>query len=663
MSFQRKIRSFRNATLACRPCLLLAAVIMSLGVQAHAANVPNFSQTVDLNVREQNVIDFIEALFRDIGVPVIIDESIEGTVNGRFNDSAENVFKEVTSAFDVVVYFDGAVAHAYRANALLRTVIPISAGNARRVISSTNAMNLPDTANQLSLSDGGLLVTGTERFVEQVREVVTSVEGNATRARKPVSAPKAPASTPSATVDSDVTIDSDALVYEVFRLDHAWADDTSFTVGGQSIVIPGVATILSDLISTSPFTYGMSDASELVDTNTVTGLRGQGLLQSPAASNIAGNSSSDNLSASNLAAGSSSEAHDDGIRIVADTRLNAVIIRDKADRMPGYARLIDNLDVESGMVEIEATIVDINTDMSRELGINWRYQLDEGDVLFGQGTAADQALLPGSELITPQGQGGILSLALGEPADFLARINLLEERGAARIVSKPHVITLSDLEAVLGATTEFFVRIAGDQQVDLFNVPVGTVLRVTPHIFKDNGVNRIKMQVNIEDGSQSSTQSVDRIPVVERANISTQAVVNEGDSLLIGGLVRDVYRKSDYRVPVLGSIPLLGRLFRSDRNTSTRVERLFMITPRVATGLGFGASRDLPTLQGDMNDVLADSRRRLDGVQWPQESDMNYWPETHDNVRKSEPVDKIPATPNVSGFTVEPWPIAKGLQP
>jgi len=319
--------------------------------------------------------------------------------------------------------------------------------------------------------------------------------------------------------------------------------------------------------------------------------------------------------------------------------------------MPAYADLIRQLDIESSLIEIEATIIDINTDRSRELGINWRYAGDDIDVSFTNIAADGTTSLPGG--VGPVGGGGgVLSAVLGESGEFLSRIRALEERGAARIVSKPHVVVLSDIQAVLGSTTEFFVRIAGLEQVDLFNVPVGTVLRVTPHVFRQAGRDRIKLLVDIEDGTPSRTSAVDSIPVIERAVINTQAIVNDGDSLLLGGLVRESWRQSESRVPWLGSIPLIGRLFRSDGGAASRVERLFLITPRLADSNGFGDGSRQPRLDGKANEIIAQAGRRLDSVQWPERDEPRYWPKEQE---VTEPVVSAPRL--TSPFTVKAWTV------
>ena len=98
--------------------------------------------------------------------------------------------------------------------------------------------------------------------------------------------------------------------------------------------------------------------------------------------------------------------------------------------------------------------------------------------------------------------------------------------------------------------------------------------------------------MRIDDGSQVGGAQVDNIPVIERASLSTQAVIDEGDSLLIAGAwCATATCQEDYRVPLLGSVPVLGRLFRSTRDSVSRVERLFLITPARVERRGLRADR------------------------------------------------------------------------
>src|SRR5437764_703688 len=207
-----------------------------------------------------------------------------------------------------------------------------------------------------------------------------------------------------------------------------------------------------------------------------------------------------------------------------------------ACRLPRYEQLIAALDVEPQSLEIEATIIDVNTDRARDLGIDWRWN------------NAGHGLQVGNPAAPAPTRGGVASVVLGSLGQFFARINALQTEGAARVVSSPQVVTLSDVEAVFDNSSTFYVRVAGREQVDLFNVSVGTSLRVTPHVFRDQDRTRIKLMVNVEDGNVTG-RSVDQIPIVDRSTINTQALIAEGESLLIGGMVRDSESSSVDKVP------------------------------------------------------------------------------------------------------------------
>jgi type III secretion protein C len=246
-------------------------------------------------------------------------------------------------------------------------------------------------------------------------------------------------------------------------------------------------------------------------------------------------------------------------------------VRDTPQRMHLYERLIAQLDVETPLVEIEAAIIDVAHDKTEELGVDWRLQLS---------THVD---IRSTQQEPPQ-RGGLATLIIGSQRNHLmARVNALAERGDARLISRPRVLTLDNLEAVLQSTREFYVRVAGREQVDLFNVSTGLTMRVTPTFVEEEtagGGKRFRLVVRIEDGNTAGTE-VDRIPVVNRNAISTQAVVGDGQSLLIGGYEVEETRDGKSGVPVLSELPGVGWLFGRRSSGSRKVERMFMITPRL----------------------------------------------------------------------------------
>lgn len=590
--------------------LLMFAVCYS-GI-SRAAEVPRFHQQVSLQAVDQPVPVFLESLFSQIGVPLKIEPGIPGTVNGAFNGTAKSVFEKVSQAFSVYLYYDTSVAHVYRSANMQASILPLSQAAAKRVVASAEQIGLTDARNSVSpVPGGGLMVSGGRRFLQQIESISKASTAQKKATNKQAAPPR--------------------VEFRLFRLKYAWADDVQLDVGGRTANIPGVATLLRTLVADDgslPYAAGTTVERH---SRTVPKLRGQGL-------QAVSNNTNEVVAQPQLTA---SSAGNKDFSIVAQPQLNAVAIRDTADRMPMYEQLIKSLDVEPEMVEIEATIIDINVDRQRELGVNWRADGSDVQALVGDGSAADELLQAGAQ-ITPRAQGGALSLVLGDSTQFFARVKALEQEGAARIVSKPHVLTLSNVEAVLGATTEFFVRVGGNDEVDLFNVPVGTVLRVTPHVYGEGEQAGIKLLVNIEDGSANSGAQVDNIPVVDRSTISTQALVKEGSSLLIGGLVRESVRDSEERVPLLGNLPLLGNAFKSRRSQRTKTERLFMITPRTAKSYQRHLNLRGPVLQGDAVDLISAPDRidlpTFDAVEKKSENSIRAINNQRQPVENAKPV-------------------------
>jgi type III secretion protein C len=179
------------------------------------------------------------------------------------------------------------------------------------------------------------------------------------------------------------------------------------------------------------------------------------------------------------------------IRIEADQRLNAVIVRDQADRLARYEQLIAQLDVEPQSLEIEATIIDVNTDRLRELGINWRWNNAGYGVQVGNGANA------------PAQRRRVVSAVLGRSASSFAH-QRAAGRGAARVVSSPQVVTLSNVEAVFDNSSTSTCA-SPPRRGRSLQRRRRHPLRVTPHVFRDKAT-RIKLMVNVEDGNVTGRQ-------------------------------------------------------------------------------------------------------------------------------------------------------------
>lgn len=573
------------------PMLLVLAAALPVPFAASAQTPPAAAQgnQVSIVARDQPIAAFLRDLFGRAGRPVVPSAKLTGTVNGVFNGTVEKIYGDIAKAFNLISYYDGAALYVYAPTELGVQNLQLGRATADRVARQARAQRLPDRRNMLRVTTDGLVVSGTPRFLEQVAAMARG-EGVADGApaapggaypggggRGYYDAPRAPASQP--------------VEFRVFYLRYARAEDTLVTAGGRETRVPGLATILQNLVLDQK--PGGSATTPILGARMVRQsqprLRGQGLdAVAPDAAQGGAYAATEILGGGD--GGLAAPLTADVVRIEPSPYLNAIIVRDVPERMAAYDSLIRALDVEPQIVEVEATIIDINVDRMRKLGINWRFGSGGFGALFGSGNAdSDTRLLPMPGLnrrdnvtnITPVGQGGTISTIIGSQREFLGRVTALENKGAARIVSRPQVMTLSNVEAVFDRTRTFYVRVAGREEVDLFNVTAGTVLRVNPHVFRDHDQTRIRMLVNIEDGSISPNSAVENIPIVDRASVATQGMVLDGESLLLGGMTIDADINDETKVPLLGDIPLLGELFKFRTKQRGHTERLFLITPRL----------------------------------------------------------------------------------
>jgi type III secretion protein C len=561
--------------------------------------------------RDQPVGDFLRDLFGRVGRPVVPAPGLIGTVNGTFTGGVDKIFGDIAKAFNLVGYDDGAAFYVYPASDLAVQTIPAGPAVASKVVQRVAAQHLGNARNFVKASsDGNIVASGTPRFIDQVTALAHMGTGpnlpTAGAVGNVLGSPSAGGLPP--------------LEFRVFYLRYARAEDTQVDAGGREVSIPGLATTLQNLVldrraaGVRTPTFGSVPLRQ-----SQARLKGLGLdalapnqaqtpvLGLPVPGLTPGAAYPGAINAANAQYGNLPGMTDDSmvapltqdiVRIEPEPYLNAIVVRDVPERMAAYDSLIRALDVEPQIVEVEATIIDINTDKLRQLGINWRFNSGGVNALFGGGSdaanpgnaTADGQLtrITGDRAdnafnIAPSGQGLSLGTIIGSHREFISRITALENKGAAHIVSRPQVMTLANVEAVFDRTSTFYVKVAGRDEVDLFNVTAGTVLRVNPHVFRDHDQTRIRMLVNIEDGSISPSSQVQNIPVVDKATVSTQAIVTDGESLLLGGMTIDQDLDNEYKIPLLGDIPLLGNLFKVKSRERGHTERLFLITPRLAT--------------------------------------------------------------------------------
>lgn len=582
---------------------IFSVLILCCGLlcgSANAEDVPWRQRAFDLQATNEPLSSFLLRLLTFDGISATMSPAVgTGRVNGRFKGKSERIFKELADTYGLTYYFDGATLHVYSMAEIETRLLQVEPTDVPRVERTLKQMRLADTRFPLRLAngEGQVLVSGPPRYVDLVEQVVGRVADTPSR-------PKS------------------GLEIRVFKLKHARAGDTTVAIGGIETRISGVASTLNALLSDTSQAQRGQDYGARNLSRSLPGLRGQGLAavgrsavnlgagaapnpvgglaaapaQSPTAAALlgpppsqAGLGNSQALGVNGVSGAGPAFSREGVAR--ADERLNAVIVRDTAERMAMYAPLIAALDVETALVEIEATVLDVSEEKSESLGIDWRLHGRKFDVssspnsLAGNGTGTTRNI--GNDLLytgNPLSVGGglVSTLLFGNERNYLfSRINALAENGDAKLVSRPRVLTTDNSEAVLQSTSDFYVRVAGRDTTDLYNVSLGMMMRVTPTLVDDEQGRRFKLQIRIEDGNTNSGQQVDQIPVVNRSAISTQAIVGEGQSLLIGGLVTEERGNTRSGVPGVSDVPILGWLFGQRGKTNKRNERMFMITPRL----------------------------------------------------------------------------------
>lgn len=330
----------------------------------------------------------------------------------------------------------------------------------------------------------------------------------------------------------------------IFPLKHAWVDDKTFSVAGQSTQIPGVASLFADLtgarkvdalVSTQP----AQATSELQDQVEKRAAEVQRLEQA---------------------------RNQFQPTVTADIRTNSLIVRDFADRRPEYEQLIELLDKSTSLVQLEAYIVDVNRSKLRELGIGFEDRAGSLTGSLGTGAVNNANL--------------VLDSATG--TQLLTSIRFLETTGDTQIMSVPSVLAINNNEAVFSSRETFYVSVTSQQDAQLVPVTAETRLRVTAMVSDEEDPD-IRLLINVQDSSIDGVSgfAAVQLPRTVEYQVSTQAVVGDGETILIGGQVIDRVVNSESRVPGISRVPLFGRVFRSESEDARQFLRLFLIKPTV----------------------------------------------------------------------------------
>lgn len=280
-----------------------------------------------------------------------------------------------------------------------------------------------------------------------------------------------------------------------------------------------------------------------------------------------------------------------------DQRTNSVLVKDTADRLAEVRELVARLDTQTPQVLIEARIVEVASTFARDLGVQWGGTFN-ADTAHGNSTGwafpnsinakGDSGVqnfavnLPAA--VGAASPGGALALTFGSIDDILTldlRLSAVENSGRGRVVSSPRVTTLDNKTAEISQGLEIPFTTATEEKIETSSIDYKLKLNVTPHVTADRS---IIMKIDVTKDAPSATfRAVDsRTPAKETRAATTEVLVKDGQTTVIGGIITDTQGDTEIVVPFLGKIPYLGALFRKKEKRVDKTELIIFITPKIA---------------------------------------------------------------------------------
>ncbi len=296
--------------------------------------------------------------------------------------------------------------------------------------------------------------------------------------------------------------------------------------------------------------------------------------------------------------------------IASDIERNALIVLANAAQIQNIRETVNLLDIEKAQVYIQAKIVEVNTNLAENIGV--KYGFNGGAItskgiysLMASSGAAPLAI--SGELMSFLNQGGTKTIyndagnpigtetnsnfafdsGIKEVFSMGVQLDLLKQNGAAQILSEPSILTTNNKEATIyvGQTQSIITQSQQSTQgsSNILNnysrEDIGITLTVKPRLSSNNKVN-LEVETTIEDILPGSGASADR-PTTTKRSVKTNAIVDHGETIILGGLIKTATGKGSTKIPILGDIPILGRLFTSQGESKSKINVVIYLTPYI----------------------------------------------------------------------------------
>jgi type III secretion protein C len=479
--------------------------------------------------REQSARTFFSELSGSLGKPVIVSKAaatkrIGGTFDLR---TPQQTFERISVQMGLIWYSDGQAIYLYDASEIKSAMASLQTLTVAKLLGFLKQSGLHDVRYPLR-TDGlrTFHVSGPPIYVDLVLQAAGLMDNQR----------------------SELLLGKQQI--GVIHVRNTFVNDRQYELRDDKVTIPGLATVIEALLRGEKHEVEPSVAQAPEP-------RARGAMPVFPLEGLANTSSEQDPTAPRIIA---REVAAGNIRVVAYPDTNSLLVKGLPEQVRFIENLVNALDTPKRHVELSLWIIDLHKDELNQLGINWQGAVKSGGTFSASLNAGSATTLDG--------------------ASFVTQVMAMERTQRANVVSRPVILTQENVPAIFDNNRTFYAPLVGERSVDLQHVTYGTLVSVLPRFAQ---ADEIEMSLNIEDGSEVDSGQGERLgalPTVGRTRISTVARVPQGKSLLVGGFTRDDHGEQIGRVPMLGSIPWIGRLFSYRQNRSANTVRVFLIQPK-----------------------------------------------------------------------------------
>ncbi|MNX32303.1 Outer membrane protein MxiD precursor [compost metagenome] len=504
------------------PACLSAALL--LAPCAAQAAVYNFE------AREQSARTFFSELSGPLGKPVIVSKAAAAKrVSGTFDLLVpQRTFERISTQMGLIWYSDGQAIYLYDASEFKSSMMSLQTLTVDKLQAFLERSGLHD--KRYPLRHDGLRtfhISGPPMYVDLVVQAAGMMDNQR----------------------SELLLGKQQI--GVIQVRNTFVSDRKYELRDDKVTIPGLATVIEELLRGEKREVEPSVAQAPAQ-------RPQGLMPAFPLEGLASTPSEQDPTAPRIIA---REVAAGNIRVVAYPDTNSLLVKGLPEQVRFIENLVSALDTPKRHVELSLWIIDLHKDELNQLGINWQGTVNSGGKFSASLNAGSATTLDG--------------------VSFVTQVMALERTNRANVVSRPVILTQENVPAIFDNNRTFYAPLVGERTVELQHVTYGTLVSVLPRFAQ---ADEVEMSLNIEDGNEVESpgqgERPNSLPTVGRTRISTVARVPQGKSLLVGGFTRDDNSEQIGRVPVLGSIPWIGRLFSYRQSRSANTVRVFLIQPK-----------------------------------------------------------------------------------